>query len=66
VAANLGAYATGHRATLVELGLLLAVYDGAEVVLKPVFGALADRVGAKPVLLGYLAGPLIGGGLVAA
>ena len=36
------------------MGLLLAVYDGAEVVLKPVFGSLADRVGPRPVLLGGL------------
>src|SRR5439155_4013005 len=34
--------------------LLLAVYDGAEVILKPVFGSLSDRVGARPVLLGGL------------
>lgn len=56
VAANLGPYALGHHASLVELGVLLAVYDGAEVVLKPVFGALADRIGPKPVLLGGLIG----------
>jgi MFS family permease len=36
------------------LGGLLALYDGAEVVLKPVFGTLADRIGAKPVMLGGL------------
>ncbi|MGZ3143707.1 MFS transporter [Lentzea chajnantorensis] len=39
---------------LLTLGLLLALYDGAEVVLKPVFGSLADRVGPRPVLLGGL------------
>ncbi|WP_443068876.1 MFS transporter [Streptomyces sp. NBC_01361] len=33
---------------------LLALYDGAEVLLKPVFGSLADRIGGKPVLLGGL------------
>ena len=33
---------------MLYLGLLLALYDGAEVVLKPVFGSLADRVGARP------------------
>lgn len=54
VAANLGAYATGHRTSLWELGLLLGVYDGAEVVLKPVFGAVVDRHGAKPVMLAGL------------
>src|SRR5258708_21940527 len=56
VAANLGRYATGRHASLLELGALLAVYDGAEVVLKPVFGALSDRIGARPVLIGGLVG----------
>jgi DHA1 family tetracycline resistance protein-like MFS transporter len=55
-AANLGRYATGHHASLLELGVLLALYDGAEVLLKPAFGALADRIGARPVLLGGLLG----------
>lgn len=54
IAASLGAYTSGQHASLLTLGLLLAVYDGAEVVLKPVFGALADRVGPRPVLLGGL------------
>lgn len=54
IAASLGGYTGGVHASLLSLGLLLAVYDGAEVVLKPVFGALADRVGARPVLLGGL------------
>jgi MFS family permease len=56
VAANLAGYGHGRHVSLVELGGLLAVYDGAEVVLKPVFGALADRIGAKPVLLAGLVG----------
>jgi MFS family permease len=54
VAANLGRYALGHHGSLWELGLLLGIYDGAEVVLKPVFGALADHTGAKPVMAGGL------------
>lgn len=54
VAANLGGYATGRHASLVELGVLLALYDGAEIVLKPLFGVLADRVGPRPVLIGGL------------
>lgn len=52
IAAGLGAY-TGF-ASLLALGLLLAVYDGAEVVLKPVFGAVTDRIGPRPVLFGGL------------
>lgn len=55
VAANLGAGPGGLADQLLTLGVLLALYDGAEIVLKPVFGALADRVGLRPVLLGGLA-----------
>lgn len=54
IAANLGVYATSRHDSLWELGLLLAVYDGAEVVLKPVFGFVVDRRGAKPVMVGGL------------
>jgi len=56
IAANLGGYGLEHHASLLTVGLLLAVYDGAEVVLNPVFGALADRIGPRPVLLGGLIG----------
>ena len=51
VAANLGGDTEQREATLLWLGVLLALYDGAEVILKPAFGALADRVGPKPVLV---------------
>ena len=54
IAANLGAFSADAATSLLVLGGLLALYDGAEVVLKPVFGTLADRIGAKPVLLGGL------------
>jgi MFS family permease len=56
IAANLGAADGDLTSSLLYLGLLLALYDGAEVVLKPVFGTLADRIGARPVLLGGLVG----------
>ncbi len=49
IAANLGGFSS-----LLVLGGLLALYDGAEVLLKPLFGSLADRIGARPVLLGGL------------
>jgi DHA1 family tetracycline resistance protein-like MFS transporter len=54
IAATLGRYASDRHASLIQLGLLLALYDGAEVLLKPTFGALADRIGPRPVLLGGL------------
>lgn len=54
IAANLGAHGEGTVASLLVLGGLLALYDGAEVLLKPVFGTLADRIGARPVLVGGL------------
>ena len=54
IAANLGGYSGDAVTSLMVLGGLLALYDGAEVLLKPVFGTLADRVGARPVLLGGL------------
>ncbi|ANP48365.1 MFS transporter [Streptomyces griseochromogenes] len=55
IAANLGGHTADAVTSLLVLGGLLALYDGAEVVLKPLFGTLADRVGARPVLLGGLA-----------
>lgn len=54
IAASLGGYTRGEHASLLALGVLLAIYDGAEILLKPVFGALTDRIGARPVLLGGL------------
>jgi MFS family permease len=54
IAANLGGHSDDAVTSLPVLGGLLALYDGAEVLLKPLFGALADRIGARPVLLGGL------------
>ncbi len=54
IAAGLGAQSGNLGLTLLNLGVLLAVYDLAEVFLKPVFGALSDRIGPKPVIVGGL------------
>lgn len=56
VGSVLGAETDDLGLTLVGLGLVLALYDLAEVVLKPLFGALSDRIGAKPVIVGGLVG----------
>jgi len=52
VAATAGAQSAGGApGVLLQLGVLVAAYDLAEVLLKPVFGALSDRVGPKRVIL---------------
>ena len=54
VASVLGAESDDIGLSLLGLGTVLALYDVAEVILKPMFGALSDRVGAKPVIVGGL------------
>ncbi|WP_208760037.1 MFS transporter [Paenarthrobacter nitroguajacolicus] len=54
VAAGLGAESADIGLNLLALGFLLALYDIAEVFLKPVFGSLSDRIGPKPVIVGGL------------
>ncbi len=54
VAAGLGAESAEIGLSLLALGVLLALYDIAEVFLKPVFGSLSDRIGTKPVIVGGL------------
>ncbi|WP_416416499.1 MFS transporter [Paenarthrobacter aromaticivorans] len=54
VAAGLGAESADIGLSLLGLGVLLALYDVAEVFLKPVFGAVSDRIGPKPVIVGGL------------
>lgn len=51
IASSLGGFTGTGETSLLTLGVLLAVYDGAEVILKPVFGSVADRIGARPVLV---------------
>lgn len=54
MAAGLGAESADIGLSLLGLGVLLALYDIAEVFLKPVFGAVSDRIGPKPVIVGGL------------
>ena len=54
IAAGLGVETESIGMSLLTLGLLLAVYDVAEVILKPLFGVLSDRIGVKPVIIGGL------------
>ena len=54
VAAVVGGMHQDLGLTLAWLGLFLALYDVAELILKPVFGALSDRVGPRPVIVGGL------------
>lgn len=54
VATALGVEAGDLGLSLLTFGLVLALYDVAEVVLKPVFGVLSDRIGVKPVIVGGL------------
>lgn len=54
IAAALGAETDDIGWTLLAFGLTLALYDLAEVLLKPLFGALSDRIGVRPVIIGGL------------
>jgi MFS family permease len=51
VAVNLPTYAEQIGVGVAVIGLLIAVYDLAEIVAKPLFGALADRRGMKQTML---------------
>jgi MFS family permease len=54
VATVLGVESADLGLSLLSFGIILALYDIAEVILKPVFGALSDRIGVKPLILGGL------------
>ena len=44
-------YAGEHGATPLQITLLMAVYSLAQFVMAPVWGALSDRYGRRPILL---------------
>ncbi|MBJ7598820.1 MFS transporter [Candidatus Nephthysia bennettiae] len=51
VAVNLPVYAQVVGVSVAVIGLLIAAYDLAEIVAKPLFGAIADRRGMKQTML---------------
>jgi MFS family permease len=51
VAVNLPSYAATVGVGLAMIGLLIAAYDFAEVIAKPLFGFLADKAGMKKTML---------------
>jgi len=53
-------YAERYGASPATVGLLLASFSIAQLLLAPVWGALSDRVGRKPVLVLSLAGTAVG------
>jgi MFS family permease len=55
VAVNLPAYAAGVGAGAAMIGLLIAAYDAAEFIAKPLFGSIADRRGMKQTMLAGIA-----------
>ena len=55
VAVNLPSYAKEVGVGVAIIGVLIAAYDLAEIVSKPLFGSLADRVGMKRTMLAGIA-----------
>lgn len=51
VAVNLPEYAKEVGVGLAMIGLLIAAYDLAEIIAKPIFGSISDRAGMKRTLL---------------
>lgn len=54
-------YAERYHASPATIGLLVASFSVAQLVLSPVWGRVSDRIGRKPVLLVSLAGTCVGG-----
>ncbi len=51
VAVNLPEYAKEVGVGMAMIGLLIAAYDFAEIIAKPIFGSLSDQAGMKRTLL---------------
>lgn len=49
-------YAEAFHASPLQVSLLMSVYSAAQFLAAPVWGAVSDRVGRRPVMLGSIAG----------
>jgi MFS family permease len=58
-------WAREYGASATTLGWLAATYAAAQFVFAPMWGALSDRVGRRPVLLGTIAGTTLSLALLA-
>jgi len=58
-------WAREYGASATTLGWLAAAYAAAQFVFAPMWGALSDRVGRRPVLLGTIAGTTLSLALLA-
>jgi multidrug resistance protein len=53
-------YGERYGATPLQIGILMGVFSGCQLVLSPIFGQLSDRVGRRPLLLLSMVGACIG------
>ncbi len=53
-------YGERFGASPFQVGLLMGVFSGCQLLLAPVFGRLSDRIGRRPILLLSMVGACIG------
>lgn len=53
-------YAQHFDATPLQIGWLLGIYSGMQIIFTPVLGRLSDRFGRRPILMLSLAGTALG------
>ena len=53
-------YAEQYGASAMQVTLLMACYSSAQFLMAPVWGALSDRIGRRPVLIGSIAFTALG------
>jgi MFS family permease len=53
-------YATAYGANGTEVGLLFTVFTALQFLVSPVFGALSDRLGRRPIIMFGVLGQVVG------